>query len=330
MKFFIKIFKSLKSKGFIGFIIAINLDLIGVIVRKLHRVRDYYTLYKFHNYASQQSTLIVILAGYKSYLWASTLKSIVKYQPNNVDVCIVSAGLNDEKLLRFCESNKWSYLSTSRNSPGIALNKAIELHPQADFIYKLDEDIIVGPDFFEKLLEGYKYTHKNSLLEPGFVAPVLNVNGVSYAILLRALGLEKQYEEIFGQIVSKCGDLPVHYDPEAAWWLWKNTLPFKEKSLNLSKSGISYTVCPTRFSIGAILFRREFIEQIGGLKSSWYTGVLGVDEDELCKDCVSASRPIYIINNVLAGHFSFFPQEKFMKSKLSEMAMIDPDSFSVK
>lgn len=322
-----KVFKSVRKRGIWGVLKAGLIDLIEIAGGRLAWLRDHQSSYRFIDRRSDKNTLIVILAGYKAYLWPATLARLEKYSPRDADICIASPGIFSTELEDMCARNGWSYLSIKRNSPGIALNKAISLHPSSDFIYKLDEDILVSQNFFHSLREGYDLTWQESLQEPGFCAPVLNVNGISYRIFLRELGLESAYQEEFGKLLTRCGDLPVHNNPSAAWWIWKNSLPFDEKASQLARLSGSYSICSTRFSIGAILFRRSFIEKVGGFKSSWHSGVLGVDEDMLCRDCVSESRPMYIIESVLAGHFSFYPQESFMKGKLPEMSDLDPKAF---
>jgi hypothetical protein len=289
--------------------------------------RDHYSPSYFVNRRNNRQTLVIVLAGYKSYLWPATLRQLEKYAPDDADFCVASAGKRSAALEKMCERNGWSYLSVSRNAPGIALNKAIEFHPSADYIFKLDEDIIVGKDFFSLLRQGYDYAWKDSLLEPGFCAPVLNVNGISYRHFLRELKLEEEYRQEFGQLIARCDGLPVHSQANTAWWLWRNTLPFNEKAARFAQHETRYSLCGTRFSIGAILFRRSFIEQVGGFKSAWSPGVLGVDEDVLCRDCVSQSRPMYIIENVLSGHFSFYYQESLMREKLPELSALDPETF---
>lgn len=322
-----KIFKTVRKRGILGALGAGLADLGEIAARRLAWLRDHHSSFQFEDRSSGKSTLIVVLAGYKPYLWPATLARLEKHSPRDADVCITSAGLFSSELKDMCAYNNWSYLSVSRNSPGIALNKAILLHPSADFIYKLDEDILIGNDFFYLLREGYDLAWKESLQEPGFCAPVLNVNGISYRIFLRKLGLESAYQLKFGKLLTRCDNLPVHSNPSTAWWLWQNSLPFDEKAAQFAKSSINYSTCSTRFSIGAILFRRSFIKKIGGFKSSWHPGVLGVDEDMLCRDCVSESRPMYIIESALAGHFSFYPQETLMREKLPEMSNLDPATF---
>lgn len=313
-------------RGMLGAAFADVLDAAG---EKLVYWRDHHSAHRFSNKSSGKRSLVIVLAGYKPYLWPATLARLEKFAPDDADFCVASAGIRSGELEDMCERNGWSYLSIARNSPGIALNRAIELHPSADYIFKLDEDIVIGEGFFRLLRQGYDCAWENSLLEPGFCAPVLNVNGVSYRSFLRELDLEREYTQEFGQLITRCGDLPVHNKPAAAYWLWRYTLPFDVTAERFARREAHYSVCGTRFSIGAILFRREFIDKVGGFKSAWQSGVLGVDEDVLCRDCVSQSRPMYIIDRVLAGHFSFYLQESMMREKLPELSRLDPTVFPV-
>ena len=322
-----KIHRSIQTRGLKKFLTTGTLDLFNILNTHLVERRDNKTQYVFINKSSGKNKLVVILAGYKKYLWPATLERIRTYVPHDHDVCITSSGIKSSELIKLCMKNGWSYLCTQRNSPGVALNKAISLHPSADYIFKLDEDIFISSNFFTSLPLGYQRVMTEMMLEPGFCAPVLNVNGISYKTFLQTLRIEDEYKKKFGELIARCDDLPVHDKPEAAWWIWKNSLPFDSVSQKFIDNSGKYYICSTRFSIGAILFRRNFWETIKGFKSSWYEGVLGVDEDVLCRDCVSFSRPMCIINSVLAGHFSFYPQESFMKAKLPEMAQIDPETF---
>lgn len=324
---FHKLSRSFRKHGALGLISNGVADLLEISSKRLVRLRDHHSKHSFIDRSQRKPNLVVILAGYKPYLWPATLARLAKYAPNDADFCVASAGMFSTELADICARNGWSYLSVKRNSPGIALNKAITLHPAADYIYKLDEDIVISSNFFSLLRVGYEHAWKTSLQEPGFCAPILNINGISYRAFLRELGLEAEYKKEFGQLFQRCDDLPVHNNPDACWWLWRNTLPFDDKAALFAKTINRYSVCSTRFSIGAILFRREFIEKVGGFKSAWHSGVLGVDEDMLCRDCVSQSRPMYIIESVLAGHFSFYPQESLMKEKLPEMSLLDPVTF---
>ncbi|HWP20811.1 MAG TPA: hypothetical protein VNO84_16900 [Burkholderiaceae bacterium] len=319
--------RSLRQRGIQGFFGAAFADALAATSKHLARIRDGSTRYRFIDRRAHKDGLIVVLAGYKSFLWPTTLERIYSSQHDDCDVCVVSPGLYSEELKSICEKNNWSYLSVQRNSPGVALNQAVSLHPGADYIFKLDEDIVISPGFFSAMRIGYQRVLERSMLEPGFCAPVLNINGITYYTFLRTLGLEEEYKSMFGPLVMRCQDVPVHNNPEAAWWIWSKTLPFREIADRFSNGPERFSICSTRFSIGAILFRRQFWEMIGGFKSAWHAGILGVDEDMLCRDCVSFSRPMYIVETVLAGHFSFYPQEALMKRMLPEMSRLDPDTF---
>jgi len=318
--------RSIRKHGIRGALCRAVTVVLVMIGKKFARCRDHYSLYRFVNRGNNRQTLIVVLAGYKSYLWPATLARLEKYASEDADFCIASAGMRSVELEKMCERNGWSYLSVSRNAPGIALNRAIALHPLADYIFKLDEDIFIGKDFFRLLRQGYDYVWKDTLREPGFCAPTLNVNGISYLHFLRKLDLEREYEREFGPLIAFCGGL-LQSNPSVALWLWRNTLPFDQKVAEFAQSETRYSLCGMKFSIGAILFRRAFIEQIGGFRSAWCPGALGVDEGFLCRDCVHQSRPMYIIENVLSGHFSFSPQEALMREKLPELSASDPETF---
>jgi len=322
-----KALQAIRKRGLLAALNAAFADTMDMAGKILARRRDHHSPYRFTDRSTGKKTLVIVLAGYKPYLWPATMARLKKHAPTDADLCLASAGMHSGELEKMCETNGWSYLSVHRNSPGIALNKAIKLHSSADYIFKLDEDIVIGKEFFRLLRQGYDHAWKDSMLEPGFCSPVLNVNGISYRHFLRQLGLEQDYEKEFGQLVARCGDLPVHNRPDAAYWLWRNILPFDDTAEKFARLGNHYSVCSTRFSIGAIIFRREFIEKVGGFKSAWHSGVLGVDEDVLCRDCVSQSRPMCIIESVLAGHFSFYPQEALMREKLPELSKLDPNTF---
>ena len=210
------------------------------------------------------------------------------------------------------------------------MNIAIKLHQEADYIFKLDEDVFIGKDFFNLMLDGYKKSWEDQLIEPGFCAPVLNVNGITYIDFIKSKNIDIQYQSIFGKLIARCGAVPAHYSPEAAYWLWRHSLPFDENVEFFSNKKFQYYVCGTRFSIGAILLRKNFIQQCGGFSSAWPAGILGVDEDQICRQTVSLSRPMTILTNVLVGHFSFGLQEKFMKSKLQDLSKLDPITFPQK
>lgn len=122
--------------------------------------------------------LLVVLAGYKSFLWSLTLNRIAKFVPSDVDICILSSGLYSEPLAQMAAEHGWSYLYTKANKVSLVQNLAIAKHTKAQWIYKLDEDVFISENFCEKLLEGYLYVKKEGLYNPGFCAPYLTLTAI--------------------------------------------------------------------------------------------------------------------------------------------------------
>ncbi len=94
-----------------------------------------------------------------------------------MDVCLVSPAVESDELDRVAELNSWSRLTTRANQPSLAVNLTMLRHPGAQYIYKVDEDIFVGDQFFDRLLEGHRRVAQEGRYQVGFSAPVLNTNG---------------------------------------------------------------------------------------------------------------------------------------------------------
>lgn len=290
--------------------------------RVLRRINNFYKFSENYTFIDRQkgnNKCLLILAGYKSYLWDYIFPRVKSYVPSNIDVCIISPGLFSEPLAKFAESNSWSYLSTKANKITLAFNLAIKLIKKADYFYKIDEDIFIPKDFFDGLFQGLQNVKDEGLYSPGFVAPVLNLNGFSYIQFLESMGLKNEYQKTFGELKRASADIQIHKNPEAAIWIWQRSLPFENISSFFSNLPFSYSVVPHRFSIGAILFERTTWELFGDLKVPIAEMDLGYDEYQICTKCVAKSKVMVVCNNVFAGHFSFYPQEKAMKEYLEKM-----------
>jgi hypothetical protein len=267
--------------------------------------------FEFVDRVKNYDKLLIVVAGYKDYLWEPVFKRIKKFLEKDIDVCIVSPGINDERLSEIAKKNAWSYLSTKENKLSLAQNVAIKLHPKAKLIYKLDEDIFVTKNFFTNLEKTLNKIKKEGIYSPGFIAPVINVNGLSYITFLKKIGKEKEYLKKFNELRSACMGVKAHYDPEAAVYLWENSFPLDEVAKKFfSKDG--YELIPHRFSIGAIMFERSSCEDFGFFKVS-YAGQLGVEEKALGEWTYLNNRPGVLALNALVGHFAFGPQNASMK-----------------
>lgn len=274
---------------------------------------------RFVSRSKGSKRLAIVLAGYKPYLWPYSIERLAAFAPDDLDVCLIACGKESPEIERWASQNGWSYLSTQVNEVAHAQNEAIRRHSTAQFVFKFDEDILIGHGYFDLMYAGLMRLEQEGCVRPGFVAPLLNVNGFGYSIVLAALGIAESYAAQFGKARSAADGIPMHASGQAALWLWRNCLPFDEKVDYFRRRQFEYSLCPHRFSIGALLLRREFWNEIGGFAVSMRGG-LGYDEEHLCYECVNRSRPIAVLHNVLAGHFSFGPQNDVMFASLPELA----------
>lgn len=275
------------------------------------KTRTFTKRYKFINNKKNSKYLILILAGYQEYVWDDVFSRINSFAPNEYDICIVSAGKRVKRLEEISKKNKWSYLYTKANKLAMALNTAIKIHNNAEYIFKLDEDIFVGKNFFTDLKNVYDYVNKEGRYKIGFVAPTININGASYYNFLITINKLDEYEKNFGKARITCDDDFVSKNGDAAVFLWENSLPIDDICSKFSAKKIEYFTSPIRYSIGAILFDRTFLKKSGYFISAG-NGQLAWDELKLCEFCMNQSYSIIIAKNVFAGHFGFGVQKKFV------------------
>jgi len=218
-------------------------------------------------------------------------------------------------LREICHRHGWSYLSTKANKLALAQNLAVKLHPNAEIIFKLDEDIVIGRDYFDGLLRTRNFIEEQQRFDLGCLAPVLNVNGYTYRIFLEQMGRLDEYRSLFGDTRQSCMNTSAWREPDAAEFLWQISRPFDEIVETFARlPRAEYSVCPHRFSIGAILFSRTLWERMEGFTAS-APGVLGVEETDLCSYCMENSQVIAVAHSVFAGHLGFHTQyERLAKS----------------
>jgi hypothetical protein len=285
--------------------------------------------YVFIDRSKGSYTLIYILAGFKEYLYPFTLSRFSAFILADADVCLLCAGKSSEILKKIAQENGWSCLFTQERNVGIVQNIAIRLHPMARFIYKMDEDIFVTKGMFERMQEAYNMVEKNSPYTPGFISPLLNVNGVSYHHILEKFSKYEEYEGLFGTIKSGANSkLAIENNPDAAMFMWGLPSTYSEEkasslptldTLNAKcqESFFEYSLIPSRISIGMILFHRELWESMLGFPvKKRNKPCLGVDESYICSYCFLNSRHMVLAHNVVAGHFSFTLQNEAMKEAL--------------
>ena len=303
----------------------------GTLKKGVHSVEEYSRLHDrvvFDDRRNGASVLVCMLAGYKPDLWRFIMPRIRAALPE-ADVCIVSPGLRHNDLVELCRSEGWSYLSTATNDVALAQNVCYRLHTDAKMIVKFDEDMFLLPNTITRLLAAYDDIKAEGVVDPGFVAPMIPLNGFCYRYLLDMLGLLGDYEAAFGRARLATAGLAVHTDPAAARWIWERTSPLAETGSRLDALPRSTLFCPIQFSIGLIAFERQFWEQIGYLavyRHRLLAGIstLGGDEAHLCARALENSRPGVVTSAALAGHFSFGPQYAGLKALLDDR----PELFS--
>ena len=262
--------------------------------------------------------LLMILAGYKPFLYEDVFARVKKFVPEYFDVCIISSGLFDETLNKIALENDWSYLSTAQNNAPLIQNLAIMLHEQAECIFKMDEDIFITEGVFDTLMKTAHYVQTHSHYNVGFVAPLIPINGYGHIRLLEKLGLVETYEKMFEPV--KYGYIPskmIQTSSKVAKFFWGEgeivpSIDAMNAAFRIQK--MQYSVCPVYFSIGFIHYQRNLWKAMNGWElppqNSWGPAV---DERQICKFCVLASAAIIVAENAVVGHLSFDGQNAAMK-----------------
>lgn len=274
----------------------------------------------FKNRSKGQKKLCIMLAGYKPFLYENVLDRLTRYIEDDIDVCLVTSGLYSEEIDKICSENGWSYLSTKQNNVCLVQNIAIKLHPNAEYIFKLDEDIFITKNYFTNLIRAFDHAATGNY-NIGVIAPLLPINGFCYSLVLDKLNVTEEYEERFGKIIigasesrENVASIEISSDIAKFFWGEKNIVPTIDYMNSVfSKDPPEEVACPVRFSIGAILFKRELWEKMGYYDVDLKTSQMGRDEKQLCAFCMISSRPLMVSTNVVAGHFSFGKQTAAMK-----------------
>lgn len=291
--------------------------LICKVYKKYKERNNFKTKYKFIDRRTGKKSLCYILAGYKEFLWDEVFGRVKKYIPSSIDVCILSSGIYSDKLNRIAEVNGWSYLSTKRNNVCVAQNVLFRMCDNIDFYYKLDEDIFVTENYFEKLKDCYDKVCEDGMYVPGIVCPMIPINGFSYVEVLKRFNAVDAYEKMFGKVKYCAGpEQQIECNPSVAKFMWGENgyLPsIDSMNKTLNNDEFSYTVCPIRFSIGAIMFASDTIKKIGGFTASKIGNDLGIDEVQILSLAYNYSLTTIVSKNTLVGHLSFGKQNATMK-----------------
>ena len=278
--------------------------------------------YNFIDRSKGSDKLCIVLAGYKEPLWDEVFSRIELAAPVDMDICSMTSGLENQQLKEIAESRNWSYLSTEVNHLSLIQNLAIELHPSAQWIFKLDEDMFLPKTYFEPMLETYELVMNESYYEPAFISPLINVSCYGHIRLLEKCNLIEDFKAT-GLTSMKITD-GIHHNkailenPDVAKYLWGSTQPVlrsvDELTAQFMKDKLSFTICATRYSIGAILFTRKAWEEFGRFPLTFVGSEygLGDDEEHICHYACFTGRGMIVSENVVVGHLGYGPQTKAM------------------
>lgn len=302
---------------------------------KLKKVKDEYVLNSrvkyngsFFDRSSGKKYLCIVLAGYKDFLYPSVFFRLSNYMDDRIDVCIVSSGLYSDELAKICETNNWSYLSTKENNVSLVQNVAIKLHPNAKYIFKLDEDIFITKDYFAHMIEEYDNL-KDCDYYPGVLAPIIPINAYGYMRVLEKNNLKKYYSDKFETPkYAASAKYMIENSSDVAKFFWGEggyVPSIDELNTMFWEDVHEVRPCPIRFSIGAILFERKLWEDMGYFKVDRRNTALGADETQLCTYCHIHSRPIMVSENIVVGHLGFGKQNAEMK----EYYLKNTEKFSI-
>ena len=271
---------------------------------------------EFKNRAKGSDKLCILLAGYKEFLYPAVMGRLKAYADEDIDVCVVTSGLFSKTVDDICAENGWSYLSTKNNNVALVQNVAIRLHPNARFIYKLDEDIFITEGYFKNMMRAYEHAAKGDYT-PGVIAPLIPINGYGHARILKKLGLEEHYASHFEEVKYMAGpDRQIENNPDVARFMWGEggfVPSVDELNRRFAAEPLEENSCAIRFSIGAILFERSLWQAMGYFTVDRSGNAMGQDEEQLCAYCCIASRPLMVSENVVVGHLSFGKQNQPMK-----------------
>lgn len=269
--------------------------------------------YLFKNRSRNCEAVLIVLAGFKPQLWDDVFSRVKRYTPNSIDICVITSGSAIPDLDGLCERNGWSYLATDRNCLTLSQNIAINLHPAAETIYKMDEDIFLTDGALQKMKDACALAD-NRRFEVGMVAPLLNVNGYGYVKILEKLGKVADWENAFGPLFYTEG-IYAHQDivrnPAAAKFMW-SLMSIDEMNSLFASQPPAYSISPYRFSIGLIMFSRRIWLDMGMFDVTETGCDLGNDEEQICIYCLMHSKAKVICENAVVGHLAFGPQTKEM------------------
>ena len=233
-----------------------------IYLREQQNYNFYIKRYKFLDQRKRsRDVTVVLLAGAHDYAWRVVFRRLYEYS-GDVDVIVVNpGGLKGELCMKLSMDYGWSYFESFPNNITSTENFVIKNIVESDKIIKMDDDVLVTKNAFKNILKAYNVL-KEEGIELGFMAPVLNVNNVSYYYFLKTLNLIEEYTKLFEKphIYKHWSRQKIWYDARAAIWIWEHSVPLNTVAEIFEKvNKDAWVPIPVRFSISLILFEKDFI-----------------------------------------------------------------------
>lgn len=300
-------------------------EVLFKIVDRFHKYlskrRLFTNKYIYDNRSKKSENLFIIIAGFQPYYWEAVFERVLKNQKDfkePIDICVcIPEGIGDScnVLRKICKDNDWSYLYIDKDMLSQVQNIAIKLHPYANWIFKIDEDIILSDNYFDKLKKAHIKASNESNYQVGFIGPIININAAVFTKFLSSIGKLDEFQMRFGPIkvnLKNPNDI-IHKSPDAAEYIWNQSIPFDEVARHIERvNSNKQSIVPVRYSIGAILFTRSYWERIGYFKVGCY-GDMGVEEVQVCGFNNTQFMPTYVAEDIFVGHLGYYSQKKRCK-----------------
>lgn len=273
--------------------------------------------YVFTDRQTGAKNMLIVLAGYQPYYFDGLFERVLACQKQfseEIDICICCSKAPKESVKRLehiALENCWSLLYLKKNRVAQIQNTVIHLHPSAEWIFKIDEDILLPAHYFDNMKMAYQKAEETLSYRVGFVGPVLNINAFGTESFLRTINKWDEFQSRFGRYrVGGMINTPednIHRNQDWARYIWEKSIPFDEVASQVSQVD-SIEICPIRFSIGAILINRSFLEY-NGFFPVFRQGGMGCDEKYLCNTCIEGMYSIVVASGIFVGHLGFGPQK---------------------
>jgi hypothetical protein len=274
---------------------------------------------------------IYVLLGKYYYLWDVVLERLYYYNEGFDVVLVNPGGFHSDAALALSKNYGFSYIEFLPNNIEAAQNYVIQHIIDSPIVIKLDDDVFLTKFTIKNMIRVYSRL-KEEGVDIGFVAPVLNVNNVSFYHFLKTLDLIEEYSKIFEKPIfaKHWTKQRIWYDPEVAKWIWERSIPLNKVAYIFAKKNNElYEYIPVRFSISCILFERAFLLRHYGYSSPGprvsiniqgkirntpliWGSVIQVDEDSINFYVDNKKHARILALDSFAGHLSYYPQQEVM------------------